>query len=334
MTMDKQNQAKPAGGRPTRSLVEGALLAALASLFALLSLVPPLFFLDFAIPVPLAIVGYRYGMRRAALSAVVALLLTFLLSGSPFAVASVLSFGALGLAVAHGVRRGYPAIRTVLLGTAVAFLATVGQFLFSLWVMGVNLWAEQVRIYQLSLEKSLEWQKGFFPKLPGAPPPGQLQAAEEQFRAISRQLPHLGPALFIAGSFLLGVMNYGIIRSSFRRLKLGEVPAFPPFRTWRLPEWVGWMGILAFAAGYADAMWHLTGAKVLYDNLFYLCLYAFLIEGLAVSWYYFDRWGWDKTTRALLLIFGFLTGVGWVIILAVGFLDLFLDYRRPREDEA
>ncbi|MGE5553782.1 MAG: YybS family protein [Betaproteobacteria bacterium] len=333
MTTDKK-QPGLAGGRTTRSLVEGALLAALASLFAVLSLVPGLFFLDFAIPVPLAIVGYRYGLRTAGLSAAVALALAFLLSGSPFVVGSVLSFGALGLAAAYGVRRGWPAIQTVLLGTGVAFLAAVGQFLFSLWVMGVNLLAEQVKLYRSSIEQSLEWQRRLLRRTPNAIPPEQLKAIEEQFRVVGEQLPHLGPALFVAGSFLLGVVNYGIIQASFRRLKLGEVPAFPPFRTWRLPEWVGWMGVLAVAAGYADAVWHLTGAKVLYDNLFYLCLYAFLIEGLAVAWYYFDRWGWDKVSRVLVLVFGFMTGIGMMILLAIGFLDIFLDYRQPREGAA
>lgn len=322
------------GARSTRSLVEGALLAALASLFALLSLTPPLFFLTLAIPVPLAIVGYRYGMRTATLSAVVALILTFLVSGSPMAVGTVISAGAAGLVIAHGVRRGYEAIRTVLLATGVAFVSWVGEFLFSLWVMGVNLWTQQVKLQQAAMEKSLEWQRTLVGKLPGAVSPEQLAAVEQQFRSLAHTLPSLWPALIIMGSFLAGVVNYGIIRASFRRLKLGEVPAFPPFKGWRLPEWFGWMGVLAFAVGYADAAWHLSGAKMLYDNLFYLCLYAFLIEGLAVSWYYFDRWGMDKFTRFLAVGLGFMVGFGGVVLLAIGFLDIFLDFRKPREGEA
>lgn len=317
----------------TRSLVEGALFAALTSLFALLGLVPALFFLQFAIPVPLTIVGYRYGLRTATLSASVALVVTFIISGNPIAVGMVLSFGVIGLVIAYGVRRSYPAVRTVLLATGASFVSLVGDFLFALWVLGINQWTEFLSIQEEATKRSLEFQRSLTQKMPGFFSPAQFQLFETQTREFMKMVPRLWPFFIVAGSFLLGVINYGIIRASFKRLKLGEVPAFPPFRAWRLPEWVGWAGVAAFVAGYADAVWHLTGAGLAWNNLSYLCLYAFLIEGLSVAWYYFDRWRWDKATRWLAVVFGFLALKDLVIWIvgAIGFFDIFLNYRKPRE---
>lgn len=324
---------RPSQAGRTKSLVEGALFAALASLFAVLGLTPPLFFLTLAIPVPLTIVGYRYGLRTAGLSGFVAVVLTLIISGSPIAVGEVVSAAAAGLVIAYGVRRGYPAAKTVLLATGVAFVTWVAEFLVSLGIMGINIWEQTVKLNQEGLKQGLQMQRGFAEKVPGLVDPKQLEAFEQQTRFYMDILPSLWPFFIIGTSFTAGVMNYGIIRGSFRRLKLGEVPGFPPFRSWRLPDWVGWLALGAFAAGYADALWHVPGMKAAAYNLFLLGLFAFLIEGLAVSWYYFDRWRVDRFTRALILVFGLMSGVGLFALLIVGFLDLFLDLRRPGEGE-
>lgn len=308
-------------------------MAALASLFAVLGLTPPLFFLALAIPVPLTIVGYRYGLRLASLSAAVAVILTFMLSGSPIAVGEVISAGAAGLVIAHGVRRGYPAARTVLLASGVAFLTWVGEFFVSLWLMGVNLWEQQVKLNQAGLEQSLKMQQSLARKAPSLVDPEQLKALEQQTRLFVRILPGLWPFFIVSTSVTAGIVNYGLIRASFRRLKLGEAPAFPPFRTWRFPEWVGWSALAAFAAGYANAVWHVSALRAAAYNLFLLGLFCFLIEGLAVAWYYFDGWRVDKVTRWMILGFGLVSGFGLFALLIVGFLDIFLDFRRPREGD-
>ncbi|MDI6871489.1 MAG: DUF2232 domain-containing protein [Bacillota bacterium] len=326
---------QPEGRTGARSLVEGALFAALASLFAVAGLLPWLAILHLAIPIPLTIVGYRYGLRRAAASAAVAVALTFLLSGSPVAVGEVIAAAAAGLVIAYGVRRGYPAIQTVLLASGAGLVTLVGQFFFSLWFLGINLWQEALKFQRTFMDQVLKVMRDSVQKAPNPATLQQLKAWEQGFQEAARQAPHMWPAAVVTAAFLAGALNYGIIRLTFRRLKLGELPAFPPFRLWRLPEWVGWAGLAAYAAGYADAAWHLTGAKAVFDNLFNLCLYAFLIEGLAVAWYYFDRWKVDRLTRwviALFALWAFGAVTFWVVV-AIGFLDIFLDYREPREGE-
>lgn len=335
MTSTHGSRAGQAPGRfNARSLVEGALFAALASLFAIVGLLPPLFFVSLAIPVPLTIVGYRYGLRTAFASATVAVLLTFLLSGSPIAVGMVISAAAAGLVISYGVRRGFPAIRTVLLATAVSVVVWIVQFFWSLWVTGLNLWHSEVKLNRSMLDQTLKSLREMQKKNPGLMAPEQVKLFEEATRQFAGKLPNLWGMLIGAGSFVASVIDYGIIRASFRRLKLGEVPAFPPFKSWRLPDWVGGVALGAYGLGYAGALYGLGWATVAFDNLFYLCLYAFLIEGLAVAWYYFDKWGWDKVTRIMLVGFGFLTGIGLFILAGIGFLDIFMDYRQPREGEA
>jgi uncharacterized protein YybS (DUF2232 family) len=221
----------------------------------------------------------------------------------------------------------------VFLATGASLVSWVVEFFFSLWVMGLNIWHQEVKLEREGLKQGMELQKKLQQKLPGTVRPEDLARLEESSKWFMRILPGLWPFLIAGSSFTAGVIDYGIIRASFRRLKLGEVPAFPAFKTWRLPQWVGWIGLAAFGAGYAQAIWPSRALEIVALNLFLLSLFAFLIEGLAVSWYYFDKWGLDKVTRIVIAVFAFMIPVGALVLLAIGFLDIFLDYRQPREGE-
>lgn len=310
-----------------RSLVEGALFAALAAVFAIIgNWIPPLFFLSLAIPVPLTIVTYRYGLRTAIVSAVVAAGLAGLVGGSPGLLIAVISSAAGGLAIGYGVKKGYGAIRTVLIAGVVAFFTTLFQFVFSLWVLGVNLWKDYLRQTALAQKESLKLMRRF-----SFVPKEQLKLQETQAQEMAKVLPGLWPFILVAASLMAGVVNYWVVRQSFKRLKLGEVPAFPPFRSWRLPEWLGWLGLAAFAAAYLGAVYRVPGMGPLASNLFLLALGGFFIEGLSVTWYYFDRWGVDKVSRWVILYFAMAVGLGLIVVVGVGFLDIFLDFRQPKE---
>ncbi|MGE5509472.1 MAG: YybS family protein [Chitinophagales bacterium] len=318
---------RESGRFTARSLVEGALFAALAAVFAIIgNWIPPLFFLSFAIPVPLTIVTYRYGLPTAILSAIVAAGLSGLVGGSPGLLITVISSAAGGLAIGYGVKKGYSAIRTVLLAGVVAFFATLLQFVFSLWVLGVNLWKDYLRETELAQKQSLNLMKRF-----SFVPKEQLKAQEAQTKAMAKALPGLWPFILVATSLMAGLVDYWIVRQSFKRLKLGEVPAFPPFKSWRLPEWMGWLGLAAFAAAYLGTVYRVPGMGALASNLFLLAMGGFFIEGLSLTCYYFDRWGVDKISRWVILYFAIAVGIGLVVVAVAGFLDLFFDFRQPKE---
>ena len=89
---------KPAN---TKSLVEGALLAAINIILSIMALYMPILgtFATLVWPVPIVILGIRHGLRTSILSTVVAGIFVAILSGPFQAVNIVISFGLIGIAM-------------------------------------------------------------------------------------------------------------------------------------------------------------------------------------------------------------------------------------------
>ncbi|MER3459712.1 MAG: hypothetical protein C4303_00400, partial [candidate division GAL15 bacterium] len=123
----------------TASLTEGALLAALTALVALLVALfgsPGLV----AAPLPLFVLTYRRGIRTALLSAVVAGLVLTPFFGFPQGLLFVAAFAPVGLVQGVVARRGGEGVagRAVLLGAAVGLVVTVLSLVVTRYVVGLD----------------------------------------------------------------------------------------------------------------------------------------------------------------------------------------------------
>ncbi|TMI77597.1 MAG: DUF2232 domain-containing protein, partial [Bacillati bacterium ANGP1] len=99
--------------RPARGLTEGAILAALSAVAAIVGLVAPFVGILLA-PIPLMLLVIRWGLRTAVLAAIVAGLILLQFFGPLNAVSMGGIFAPLGLALGWGVRRRIGAPLTVL----------------------------------------------------------------------------------------------------------------------------------------------------------------------------------------------------------------------------
>ena len=274
----------------TRSLLEGALMAALVALLGLVSYATGLTWLA-AVPIMLAY--GRNGGRNALMVTTVGSFL-LLLWGGPFAGLSTFGFGAaLGLAPGWAVRRGAGAAATVVLMAAAFVVVTVLGALGAVLIWHQNLWAQT----WTSMKQFLASHGQVLAALHLSP-----QAATALLRDV---LP------LVVGGAALGqaVAVYVIADAVLGRLHT-PLPKVPPFGAWRAPRWL-LLVYLAVLAGYLLARAQQVPHAIAVNLLVGLgVLYA--VVGLASAYGWLRRRGTPRSRSVLLLI------VGTAVLEAVG----------------
>ncbi|BAS29433.1 DUF2232 domain-containing protein [Limnochorda pilosa] len=333
-----QPQASP--GVPRQP---GWRLGLLAPAVALVGqLVPPLLLF---LPVPLAVLtdlrGWRAGVAwsLAAAGAVAVLhgwmgleagtreTLPLLLSGALL----VLLVAGMGLVGGHAYRRDWhPALCH--LAPAVFALGVLAIVWVAAWVAwGVDVVRLAVESWRSVMEES------FLRSLEaGGASASQLEAWRANLEQMAQGVFLLFPAglavttgfwsvvaQWLAGRWLLGLGR------PLRPVK--------PFGRWRFPWMLAWGYIAGQLLLVAVRAQRLTGSEAtllaLGLNLVFFFTHLFFVEGLAVVWFYLEKWGVGKGGRwlvSILLLTPFLPLVEPVAWL--GMLDAWLDFRKLQRE--
>ena len=239
----------PTGRFRTQGLTEGAVLAALVALLAAASRYVPLVGAAAALvaPLPLTILVLRQGLRIAVVAGLASALVAMAIAGPLVGLGILISVAPTGLVLGLGVRRGWPAARTVLMGGAVAFVSTILNYMGLLGVKPMRM-GEMAE----SLERSLQMSTGFYTRL--GIPAAQTAAALQPMREVARFLPYMLPAILAGGALVAAWINYEVGRRVLRRFGY-QLTALPPIRTWRVPAAGIWIAVLGYVA------LSLTGAR-------------------------------------------------------------------------
>ncbi|MCL6451917.1 MAG: YybS family protein [Acetobacteraceae bacterium] len=311
--------ARPMGTRP---LVEGALLAAIAVVIILAGTYIPLVgpVMVFLWPVPIVVIQLRRGLRVSLLVLAVTCLALSAFLGPVSAVTLVISLGAAGIVLGEGVRRNWPASWVLASGTAAVAAALLVTLGVSLWVLHIN----PIELQFEALQRSLEITAGLYERLGAGQAFAPARQAMEEAIAASR---YLLPALLVMGAAFNAFLNYVVGSAVLARLGHRPQP-LPPFARWKLP-----LGVVFV---YAAALGMLVGGQrlkvgfleVAGSNVITALNLAFLIEGIAVAYFYLSRLSVPKWFRILILVylpFGPLVGQ---LLLWAGMLDVAIDLRR------
>ena len=292
----------------TKSLLEGALLAALVALLGLVSFAAGQFWL-LAIPILLAYL--RNGGRNAVMVTGVGSFL-LLLWGGPFVGLSTLGFGAaLGLTPGWAIRRGAGAAWTVVLMGAAFLAVTVLGALGAIVVLHYNFWAQQ----WTAVTHSLRAHPGLLKTL--------LRLTPEAGIALLRNaIPVLATAVALgqaAGAYVIAALVLSRLHA--------PLPTVAPFADWRAPRWLFWVYMLAFAV-YLRA--HGKGEQVLPAAALNLLMglgLVYTVTGLATAYGWLRRRGLPRARSALIVALG--AALLGVVIPILGMLASLMDLREP-----
>jgi uncharacterized protein YybS (DUF2232 family) len=265
----------------------------------------------FVAPVPLAVLICRHGLRAGIATALVAALSAGAFMQHPAAVLLVLLVLGLGVAIGEALRDGLSLNQTLAVAWAAAFLAFAALYGISRLVFQIDLIDATVQLWLDQLVR-----------LAGRP--GGVALSEAELAEFSSHLKSILPGMMALSSGGIAFFDYWLTGRWLVRLGM-EVPWFAPFARWRFPWYFTWGYIaglgLPLLQGLLRAPWLIPVSA----NLELVFRFVFLLQGVAVLWFYLTRWGVRRFIAVLLIMISFLAGP---LLVFVGLLDAWFDLRR------
>ncbi|MGE5542738.1 MAG: YybS family protein [Bacillota bacterium] len=330
----------------SKPLIEGALLAAITVVLALLAFyVPPAGAgLSLLWPVPIALVHLRHGLRVSILTVIVAGLTLTTFVGPLEAIGMVSTFGFMGLALGWCFQRKVSPFHTVLVGG----VAMLGSMLISLALSFVFL---KVTPGQMLNEMSHAMQQADQLWQRFGVPESQVREVRQVWETSLRLLRFVFPGVIVMGSLMNSFLNFQVARGILNRMGY-KIEDVPPFETWRVPGYT----LLGLAAGYlfgiingpwrvGRGMGQLRRIESIGDplldigawrwvfmagaNVQVVFVMLFTVYGMAVAyWFMKNRWRLSKPMSVFLLIMAMFNPLLGQIVMFLGVLDCAFDWRK------
>ncbi len=306
----------------TRALTEGALLAALTIVLYVADIYTKL--LLYVIPVPVAILVVRNGMRTGAIATAVSALGVSLILGPIDGLIVLVRVGFIGIALGALLARKRSWLIT-LAGTAVASLtAFVSDFLLISWSTGLSPAAMAQKVQETFVEAGQRTME-LYQKM--GVPQESLGMIGQMTENIPVWLKTFLPAVLAIGALFSAAIAYAAARWILIRMKR-DVEAVPPFADWRIDWRWAWGLIGALVLGYAIPGVNLGFVRSLAVNAVVVYVMVYTVQGIAVLWSLLGSMNVPKGLRTVIAVFLYLTPpLNWLLPM-VGLLDGWLDFRK------
>jgi uncharacterized protein YybS (DUF2232 family) len=269
------------------------------------------------LPLPVLLAGWRLGARAALLLALAAALLVFSLKPGLDVVlenlgAGQLLFMGVLLSVLHG--RGMPPQRAIILTVAVLTLTLL------LFLAGQALLSGMTPQAFLA-QKSGEIMETLSKVMGGGGGSSGLLLPDLDQAEVETLVQRLLPGLIVANTGLVAWINVILARQLAFRLGWGEPK--PPLFYWSTPEWL----IFVVLGGGFLLLVPLKVVRFFSLNLLIVLGLLYFCQGVAVVAAWFHRWGLPRFFRLVGYALLFLNPLFFLIV-TVGLMDLWLDFRR------
>ena len=308
----------------TRSLTEGAMLAAITVVLALLG-VYFFSYLLFIVPVPIAILVYRHGLRAGILVSVTAAMISGFFGTMVTTFIFLLVIGLVGIAIGGALRENQSAPMVMVIGSGVAVIALVLLTGVAMLFFGADL---VERTFEM-MEESFEYAYSLYESM--GVDTSQILGGVSVAELIAMMKTILPSAVVLTGIGITFV-NYWLTRTLLRRFTSKEVPWFQPFGNWKFASYLVWGFILAKALLLILQTQNNPLLLQVAMNLEIIFNYVYLLQGMAIAWWFLNNWQVATFIRVLLLFLAITSPVATMLIF-LGVLDTWFDWRKlERQD--
>lgn len=305
----------------TRSLTEGALLAALTVILTLIS--QYLGIPSIIVPVPLMLLVYRQGFRWGIITALVSALVTGLVAGHVFAGLSIIIWGFVGVAVGMALREKFSFPKLMGVGI-LSNLVVIGLnvLLYSL-IFGTNMFTDlrEMMLESIEMARSTSLSLGVAPEA--------LAAYDNLLEFVPFFFKWGLPALLLVYSVVMSYINLAVLRVVLRRMGDRSMPWVAPFTTWRLSPGFSllfFLGLIITTAAQVTTI--PSWLQLIGVNLFIIMVQIYLVMGLSLAWFYFKQRNTPTFLRLIFLFLVFFTQFLLMILLIAAVADGIFDFRR------
>lgn len=309
----------------TSAMVEAGILSAIAIVFALINMYVPVvgMFLNFIWPLPIILCGMRQGMRWSIMTLLVSGVIIAILISPLHAFTLVAVFGLLGVVLGECMRSRLPPLRLLAVGSVAAFISLMISLLISILIMGINPLAMFFETFDKSLVDAVDFYRN------------QGMSEEEINIAVKSAKDMFGmvrvimPGAFLICAPLITFANYLAAKAILN--KLGErFESFPPFTSWDVPRWT----LIPYGISILMITYYLSQpTSTLYllgVNIQMICSVIYVLQGLAVAFWYIEQKGKPKWWRTILISLIFLSQFISQTVVLLGAFDLVFDFRKRR----
>ncbi|SMC00024.1 Uncharacterized conserved protein YybS, DUF2232 family [Thermanaeromonas toyohensis ToBE] len=310
-------------------LAEGALVAALAAVLALLGiLLPPLQVVTNVLwMVPIVVLVVRQDLRTGVLATLVAGILVSIFSGLLTALFLLVQFAGLGLLYGYLFKREASPGPMVIAGSLMVLFSLLLTLLLSSQILG---WSslQFLKDLQYMPEHILDFYRrsGLLERF--LQQGNTLEDLRRSLEVTVTYLRLLIPGMLVMVSLLLALINYLVAEAILRRLNL-RTRTLPPFRYWQLPWYAIWGFIAGLALWLAGDYWQLTTLKIAGMNILYLYFPLLAGNGLAVVAFWVHRFPWAGALKFMVFLFLLLNlPLGLLLLMGLGLMDTLLGWRR------
>ena len=270
------------------------------------------------LPLPILAVGWRLGTGEAAVLALAGAL--FVLALDPGMAVLLESLGLwvlllMGLMLAIGHRRGWPAGSAIVWSVAALSLLFLVLFLGQALLQGISplaLWSQKGGEFTTSLKTMLQDMGMDFSdfKVVGLP--------RMEFQEVVAKIL---PALLVLNLALVAWVNVVIVRWLARLWDWGEWGE--PLAHWVIPEWLVFVLVAAGLSLLAPWAW----VRQVGLNLLLILAFMYFCQGVAVMAALFQRYEVFWGLRGLGYMLAFMNPL-MIGVMILGLVDLWLDFRR------
>ncbi|HBG01282.1 MAG TPA: hypothetical protein DDW87_06900 [Firmicutes bacterium] len=311
----------------TRSLTEGAMLGAITVLLTILGEyigIPSVI-----VPVPLMLLVYRQGFQYGILTAVVAALVSSLVAGHVFSGLTIIIWGFVGVAVGMALREKFTFPQLMLVGIASNIVVIGLNFLLYALIIGGNVFTEMLVMFSESMEQAMQTAQSL-----GAT--GEALKLYEDLQTFGPLILKWGlPAMLLLYAVSMSYINLAVVRLILRRMGDHSTPWIAPFTKWQLPPYFGLFLIFGMIITVLMQVTTLhPWLQFVGLNLFLLSFYAYLIAGVSLAWYYFQKKNVAMFLRVLLLFMLFTMQLLVLILIFLTVADGVFDFRRLKSPQA
>jgi uncharacterized protein YybS (DUF2232 family) len=153
-----------------------------------------------------------------------------------------------------------------------------------------------------------------------------LEALTASMDLIVAMVLQILPGLVIVGTLFLVWTNLLLARALLTSRQL-LYPDFGRLNTWKAPEPLVWVTILC---GFLVLAGH-EGLKIVGCNGLIVMMMIYFFQGIGIAAFYFEKKQFPKPLRGILYGLIAMQQLLLVMVIAMGFFDMWVDFRRMRK---
>ncbi|KUO52940.1 MAG: hypothetical protein APF76_02135 [Desulfitibacter sp. BRH_c19] len=312
-----------------KNYIEGALMAALAAMIALIGFyIPPFQVITvFVWLVPIIVVAVRRDFYTGILALITSAILLMILATPWRAFIFIVQFAGLGVVFSYYFSKRAEFSKIIMMGTIVVAISTVISFLLSFLIMGFSI-ADLTAAFEETTDSVIIMYESM----------GVLDRLQEQgltieeirntIMSMSNLLVKLIPATMVIYGMTVAFITYFITRKVLQKLTI-QVSQLPMFRYWQIPWYFIWGVIVGLALLlYGDfRSWEV--GSIIGMNIMYMYFPILFIQGLSVLAFYYNKWKISILLKVLLLVIIVLNiPLTLMVLLITGLFDPLFNYRK------